>query len=164
MPLTLRQWATPLVAGSFVLMAVTGTTMFFHVNSLLAKGLHEWAGWALLAGGVAHLVMNWRAFTTYLKRPVALGIMGLGMVVTAATLLPVGGGAAGAGPQAILASVASAPVPVLAQLSGQSAGDVVADLVAAGFAAANETSTITGLAGDDFGRQMGAMEAVFSAD
>lgn len=162
MSLTLRQWATPLVAGSFILMAVTGTTLFFHVNSDLAKGLHEWAGWALLAGGVAHLVMNWRPFTTYLKRPLALGIIGVGLAITAVTLLPIGGGAAGAGPQAILARVAEAPVPVLAQLSGQSEGDVVADLVAAGFADATGTSTIAGLSGDDFGRQMGAMEAVFA--
>ena len=86
---SLRSWATPLVIGSFLIMGVSGVLMFFHLNTTLMKGVHEWAGWALLLGVVAHVVLNWRAFSTYFKRPLAAGIMGLGAVVLAATFLPV---------------------------------------------------------------------------
>lgn len=164
MSIPLRSWATPLVVGAFGLMAVTGTTMFFHVNSALAKGLHEWAGWALLVGAAAHILLNWRALTTYFRRPLALGIMGLGLAVTGATLLPIGPSAEGGGPAAILSAVAAAPVPVLAELSHQTEAEVVADLVGAGFDNATPQSTITALSGSDFGRGMDAMEAVFAAN
>lgn len=164
MSIPLRHWATPLVVGAFALMAVTGTTLFFHVNSGLAKGMHEWAGWALLAGAGAHLAVNWRALKVYFRRPLALAIMGSGLAITAATLLPVGPAAEVGGPAAVLSAVAAAPVPVLAQLSRQTEAEVVADLVAAGFADATAHSTITELAAGDFGRSIGAMEAVLAAD
>lgn len=158
---SLRSWATPLVAGSFALMSISGVLMFFHLNSALSKGLHGWAGFVLVAGGGAHLVQNWRAFTTYLRRPMAQVILGLGIVATAVSLLP-GGESGGDGVRTVLLRVGSAPVPVLAQLTGQSAGAVVAELTGAGFADVTETSTIQILAGDDMGAQLGAMAAVFT--
>lgn len=160
---TLRSWATPLVVGSFALMSVSGVMMFFHLNSDLSKGLHEWAGFALVAGGGAHLVQNWRAFTTYLKRPLAQAIMGLGVAVTLASLVPVSG--AEGGPDAlrpVIASVGAAPVPVLAQLSGKTSEEVIAELTAAGYSGVTQDSTVTGLAGEDMGAQIGALSAVFA--
>ncbi len=158
----LRTWATPLVAGSFALMAVSGVMMFFHLNSDLSKGLHEWAGFVLVAGAVAHLVQNWRAFAGYLRRPVARAIMGLGVAVTLVSLVPIGG--QGGDPfREVLARVGDAPLPVLASLTGQSVDMVKAELVAAGFADVTDASTIRVLAGADRGAQMGAMGAVFKA-
>jgi len=162
MSFPLRPWATPLVAGAFATMAVTGTTMFFHVETLLAKGLHEWLGWLLLGAGAAHLALNWRAFRCYLKRPLALAIMGAGVAAALATLLPVGPRTGG--PGAVIAAVAEAPVPVLAELAGRTEAAVIADLVAAGFATADARSTVAQLAGDDIGRQLGVLSAVIAAD
>ncbi len=161
---SLRSWATPLVVGAFGLMAVSGVLMFFHLNTSLSKDLHEWAGFVLVAGAVAHLVQNWRAFTTYLRRPVALWIMGLGLVVTAASLVPVG---ASGGPDAlrlVLARVSDAPVPLLATLAGESPDEVKARLAAAGFDGVTDASTIKALAGGDMGDQIGAIAAVFAQD
>ena len=39
-----RQWTTPLVAGSFLLMGATGILMFFHWDTGLNKTVHEWLG------------------------------------------------------------------------------------------------------------------------
>lgn len=159
---SLRSWATPLVFGSFTLMAVSGVMMFFHLNTDLSKGLHEWAGFALVAGAVAHLVQNRRAFLSYLRRPLALGIMGVGVAVTLVSLAPVGGAGEGRGGiGAILTSVGDAPVPVLASLTGQDVDRVMAELAGAGFAGVTESATIHALAGDDMGAQIAAMEAVF---
>ncbi len=118
----------------------------------------------LLVGAGAHLVQNWRAFSSYLRRPVALGIMGLGLAVTAVSLLPLGEGEDRDALRPVLQSVADATVPVLANLTGQSTDAVLAKLTGAGFADVTEASTIRVLAGEDMGAQLGAMAAVFVAD
>jgi len=66
---TLRNWATPLTVATFLFMGVTGILMFFHMDSALNKLLHEWGGWLMVIGVLAHLLLNWRPFTSYLKRP-----------------------------------------------------------------------------------------------
>lgn len=161
---SLRSWATPLVAGAFGLMAVSGVLMFFHVNTDLSKGLHEWAGFVLLAGAGAHLVQNWRAFATYFRRPLALGIMGLGFAVTVASLVPLESSGEPDAFRTVLAHVGEAPVPVLASLAGQSVDQVKAVLTAAGFDGVTDASTIKTLVGEDMGAQIGVMSAVFSAE
>ena len=160
--LRLRSWAPPLVVGSFALMSISGVLMFFHLNTDLSKGLHEWAGFVLVAAAVAHLVQNWRAFTTYLKRPAAVTILGLGAVMTAVSVLPIGATGAPDAVRPLLASVGSAPVPVLAELTGQSADQVIAELVAAGYSGVTEESSVKALVGEDIGAQVNALAAVFA--
>lgn len=160
--LSLRPWATPVVAGSFLLMAATGVAMFFHVESGLMKGLHEWAGWVLLVGAVAHLVLNWRAFTTYFKRPVAVGIMSLGALALGVSLLPLAPDAGpGAAIEAMIGTVEEAPVTVLADLTGQEVAAVLAELAAAGLDGAGPDSTVKALAGGDRGLEFAGLAAVF---
>ena len=62
-PIPLRSWATSLVIAAFAMMAETGARMFFHAAPGRSKVLHEWAGWIFLAGGGAHLELNWRGVT-----------------------------------------------------------------------------------------------------
>ena len=158
----LRSWATPLVVGSFLMMGATGVAMFFHVETGLMKGLHEWAGWALLAGAGAHLWLNRRAFSAYLRRPFAAGIMGLGVLGVAAGYLPVApAGGPGAAVEAVLGAVERAPVTVLADLAGQDMAAVVAALAAAGLSGAGPDSTVADLSGGDRGLQFAALAAVF---
>jgi len=160
---SLRAWATPLVVGSFLLMGATGVAMFFHVETGLMKGLHEWAGWALLVGAGAHLWLNWRAFSTYFRRPLALGIMSLGAVALAAGFLPLEAeGGPGAAVEAVLGAVEGAPVSVLAELSGQEVAAVVAELEAAGLSGAGPDSTVSDLAAGDRGLEFAALAAVFA--
>lgn len=159
--LSLRSWATPLVVGSFLLMGATGVAMFFHVETVLMKGLHEWAGWAMLAGGAAHLALNWRAFTTYVRRPLAGGIMGLGAVLLGVSLLPVvPEGGPSSTIEAMVETVGTAPVTVLAELTGQEVAAVVAELAQAGLPGAGPESTVAGLAGGDRGLQFAGLAAV----
>jgi hypothetical protein len=159
----LRQWATPLVVGAFLIMAATGVGMFFHLETDLMKGLHEWAGWAMVAGGAAHLWLNWRAFTTYFKRPVAGAIMGLGAMLLAMSLLPIGGAAGpGAAIEAMIGTVEDAPVTMLAELTGQEVGAVIAGLEAAGLTGVAPQSTVAGLSGGDRGVEFAALAAVFA--
>ena len=73
----IRKFATPLTMGAFLLSAVTGVLMFFHLDTGLNKAAHEWLSWAMVIGVALHIAVNYRAFSLYLKKPLALGIVGV---------------------------------------------------------------------------------------
>lgn len=149
--MTLRSWATPLVVGSFLLMGVTGVLMFFHLETTVMKVIHEWAGFVLVAGAGAHLALNWRAFTTYFKRPLAKGIMALGVVVLGLTFVPgiIPGltEGAGLGPRVVMDAMGNARIEVLAELAGKTPEVLLAQLQAAGIEGAEVGKTAKAVAG-----------------
>lgn len=128
---TLRSWATPVTVGTFLIMGTTGVLMFFHIETGLNGFVHEWAGWLLLIGVGAHLLMNWRAFKTYFKRPLAKGIMGMGALVLAVSFLPVED--EGGNPMKLVReAIQIAPIEQVIALSGQDVETGLAALDAAG--------------------------------
>jgi hypothetical protein len=158
----LRRWATPLVVGSFLVLAPTGVLMFLHLSTDTMKGVHELAGWAMLAGGFAHLAVNWRAFTGYLKRPAAVAVMGAGAIALGLSLMPLGtAGGPPAGMPAAMAALGRAPIGLLAQLSGRSPAEVTAALAQLGMAPADADTRLDALTGGDRGRQAEALQAIF---
>ena len=156
---TLRKWATPLTTGSFLIMGVTGILMFYHLDSGLNKLVHEWAGWAMIAGVSAHLLMNWRAFTTYFKRPFAKGIMAAGVVVLALSFVPVSGGG-GSPMNALMTAVGNADVGTVIALSGQELDQGLEMLAEAGFEAQPD-SRVQSLTGGDRHNQMELIKVLF---
>lgn len=164
MTLALRSWATPLVAGSFLIMAASGVLIFFHLDPGMMKSVHEFAGFAMVAGGVAHLVLNWRAFTTYFRRPLAKAIMGLGVVTLGLSAFSFGMAPESprAAMEAMSTRIAAAPLDLVAELSGQTQDQVIATLTAQGLTPA-PGATIGSLAGDDPMRRLQVIQAVFAA-
>jgi cytochrome b561 len=67
--MTYREWATPLTIGSFLVIAVTGVLMFFHLDSGLNKLAHEWLAWAMLAAVGLHAAVHFKSFSRYFTRP-----------------------------------------------------------------------------------------------
>jgi len=57
-----RDWATPLTAGAFILMASTGTLMFFHLDRGFSHLAHEWLSFAFLLGATLHISKNIAGF------------------------------------------------------------------------------------------------------
>jgi len=53
-----RDWATPLTAGAFILMAFTGMLMFFHLDRGIVHSAHEWLSFAFLLGATLHISKN----------------------------------------------------------------------------------------------------------
>lgn len=156
---SLRKWATPLTVGSFMIMGVTGSLMFFHVDIGLNKTVHEWAGWAMLIGVGAHMLLNWRAFTTYFKRPLAVGIMAVGAVALALSFVPMGG--EGGNPAfRVVNAMNSATVESVVALSGQPMAEAIAHLGEAGFDATPQT-IVGDLTGNDRGKQMQLIKVLF---
>ena len=157
---TLRKWATPLTVGSFLIMSVTGIMMFYHLDSGLNKAVHEWASWAMIAGVSVHLLMNWRAFTTYSKRPLARAIMGLGALVLALSFVPVPGGG-GSPVDALLLAMDESDVETVIALSGRGLDQGLAMLAEAGIEA-QAKSPVQALTEGDRGRQMDLIKVLFA--
>ena len=126
---TLRKYATPLTIGSFVLMSVTGTLMFFHLNSTFNKVAHEYLGLVMIAAVVLHVILNWRAFTIYFKRPLAMGIMGAFVLALGLSFVP--SSQQGGRPEfRAVQMVMSTPVSSLAPMLGTDTQGVIKRLAA----------------------------------
>lgn len=161
----LRTWATPLTIGAFVVMGVTGTLMFFHLDTGLNKPLHEWAGLVMVGAVAAHLLLNWRPFVTYFKRPFAALMMAAGAVVLALSFaLPAEGEANGAGGPLgpALAGLGRAPLSALAAVSAEPPEALVARLQAAGYPGATPDQTVGQLAGGNRGAEVRLLNLVLS--
>jgi hypothetical protein len=86
---SLKPWATPLATGAFLISAVTGVLIFFDIEMGAVEPVHKWLSWLLLGGVGVHIFSNWNQFSGYFSKRPALGIIGMALVVTVASLLPV---------------------------------------------------------------------------
>jgi len=160
--MTLRSWATPLTIGSFLLIAVTGVLMFFHLNTGLNKAAHEWLGWFLLVGVGAHLWLNWRAFSTYFNRRGALAIMGVFVAVLLASFAPISGGEAELPIRQMVENMTQAPLESVAVVAGKTPDAVLADL-AATYPQVSAQQSISDLTGGDMEKSSALLAQVFAA-
>ncbi len=69
-----RRWATPLTAGSFALMALTGLLMFFHWDRGFNYLAHEWIGFVLIIGVACHIASNFPGLKQHLASKIAWAI------------------------------------------------------------------------------------------
>jgi hypothetical protein len=84
-----RKWTTPLLAGTSVLVSVTGIHMFFHAASDLARWAHLWLGWAMVAAAIVHVVVNGRGLGVALRPTLAKAAVAAFLVLTVvASALP----------------------------------------------------------------------------
>ena len=160
-----RPWITPLVIGTFLLMAITGSLMFFHVDSGLNKSAHEWLGWALVAGVALHVVLNLNAFKRHLTNTTGRWVMGACVAALGLSFIPLGGQAGHKPPfVAPVQALARAPLTVVANVAGIHVTEVRTRLTAAGVTSQSDTQSIQDLVGADMGQQMRTLGKVFAAN
>lgn len=158
-----RDWATPVTIGSFVLMACTGLLMFFHADKGINKDVHEWLGWAMVGGVAAHAFANFSSFKRYFSKPAALGIIGLFVVILAASFFiqeEEDGKGGNPGRRATMA-VLNAPISDIAPLAHQTPQALVADLQKAGFVVGSPSQSLISVTGPEQGNQFKALAVVF---
>jgi len=56
---------SPFVAVGFAVISITGVLLFFHVKNGPIMTLHEWFGWAFIATGLVHVLLNLRPLLSY---------------------------------------------------------------------------------------------------
>ncbi len=149
-----RPWITPLVMGAFLLSAVTGVLMFFHLDSGLNKVAHEWLSWAMLGGVLLHVLLNLPAFKRYFGQKTALTVMGVFALVLALSFVPSAGAKKAPSYAAPVRALASAPLPVLAQVLGKTPEALKADLAQAGLPVDNDRQSLQDLVGPELKKQV----------
>jgi len=177
--MNLRSWATPLVLGAVTLSSVTGLLLFFGVENGLSTAAHEWLGWALVGGAVAHAFTNRRALAAHLSGARGRIIVGVFVLFTIGVSIPwpKGGGAPdedaegseevrggdGGGLRAAEAVLTRTSLDRLAPLSGHAPAELVDRLRRGGFEEASGESTILDFAAEREARDR-ALAIVFSRE
>lgn len=149
-----REWATPLTAGAFLLLATTGILMFFHVDAGVNKLAHEWLSWALLAGVALHVSANYRAFMNHLRGRKGRLLVGAFALLLAASFLPLGGQRQEPPFMASVHALAEAPLSTLAQVAGLPPQILVSRLADAGIVPSSDQESLADLVGTNGERQM----------
>jgi hypothetical protein len=156
-----RAWATPLTIAAFALVAVTGISMFFHLDLGLSHPVHEWIGWGLVAAVALHATANWLAFKRYFTAPgPARWVVGGALLVLAGVLAaPAPEGASP--PVLALNAVVDAPIATAAALAGKPTEQALAELAAAGLVMQGPGQSIRAAAGGERERIGQAIRVLF---
>jgi len=159
-----RPWVTPLVIGIFALMAITGTLMFFHLDSGLNKVAHEWLGWAMVVAVALHVLLNLNAFNRYFKQKTGRWVMAACAVLLALTFVPLGSAEDGK-PSFVrpMQAMANVPLNTVAQVAGIPTAEVRSRLERNGIPSQADTQTVKDLVGTDLKAQMRALNKVFGS-
>lgn len=161
----LRSWATPITVGAFFISTVTGIVLFFHLDLGLAKPAHEWLSWFLVLGVGLHLVINWRAFLNYFKKRIPVAIMGAFAIVTVLSLLPLTEGEGNSSRETFkktLRLAENAEISTLAELTGNTADELVAKLQSAGLQVEGATATLKQIAKANKARPIDVLRDIVS--
>jgi Domain of unknown function (DUF4405) len=156
-----RPWITPVVIGAFVLSAITGVLMFFHLDSGLNKTAHEWLSWAMVIGVTLHVLLHMPAFKRYFSQTTGKVVVGMFALLLALSFIPAGGaGGSEPGFAPPVRALAKAPISVLAQVAGTSSDDVKAKLQAQGLTVTSDQQSVADLVGGDLRKQIGTISKV----
>jgi hypothetical protein len=148
-----REWTTPITAGAFLLLAVTGVFMFFHAAPRLAKEAHEWLSWGFLAVVAVHLVVNFSAFKKYVLQRKGQLLLGVFILILLVCFSPLGGSSEP--PFAVpIRALAKAPLTVVAQVAESSPEQLIARLQKKGLVVQSAQQSVRELVGDDWHKQM----------
>lgn len=164
---TLNRWATPLTIGAFIISAITGILIFFHINIGLVKPSHEWLSWLMVIGVGAHIAVNWRMFARYFSstKKLALGIILTCVALTVLSIAPLGGKNSNGRPPMVKAAEAlnRAPLVQVAALVQQDPAALVAKLQAQNLQVNDTTQTLTQIAQANHTEAMKVLNVVLSA-
>lgn len=149
-----RAWVTPFTAGAFLLSAVTGVLIFFHIDSGANKFVHEWLSWALLTGVALHTFTNWNAFKKHLSVPSSQLIVGIFVVALAVSFISFGKGGGKPPFMRSIKALADAPLVTLAAVAQISPEELMTRLTRAGFQPLPTHKSLSDIVGNDVGKQM----------
>jgi hypothetical protein len=156
-----RNWVTPITAGSFLLVGVTGVLIFFHADSGANKFVHEWLSLVLLGGALLHTTANFAGLKMHLSKPLGRTLVGVFVVALALSFIPLGGGKGEPPFAAPVRALGESSLATLAQVAQVSPEQLRERLASAGVKATSDQQTLAELVGPDTHRQMNVLGRVF---
>lgn len=157
-----RNWVTPLTAGAFLLSAVTGVLIFFHVETGANKFVHEWLGWVLLVGAALHVLANFGGLKSHLATARGKWVIGVFVLALAASFIPLSGGDEPPFVQPIRA-LSQAPLSTLAQVAQTTPENLRDRMVKQGLQPTSDQQSLSDLVGTDIKKQMHVLEKILVA-
>lgn len=79
---TERSFLSPVVAYTFIPVALSGVLLLFHLRVPGMKDIHEWVGLAFTIFCVFHIAVNWKPLVKYLPQRQARRALVLTLVLT----------------------------------------------------------------------------------
>ena len=156
-----REWVTPVVAGAFLLSAVTGVLLFFHVDSGLNKIVHEWLSWVLLAGVAMHVIVNFSGLKRHLGTRRGQAFIGLFALILGLSFAGPGEKSEPPFMQPIRA-LSATPLTTLAEVARLSPAELQERLSKAGLQPTTDQQRLSDLTGPDVRKQMQVFGALFA--
>jgi len=120
----LKKLATPLAIAFFMVIAVSGIMLFFHLGEGFVKELHEWLGMVFVVAAVLHVYRNWSLFKKYFQNHLLWKVFALTLGVVLAFVLPTGLSGPHKGLRSLVEAVAAAPLQQIAPVLGTSYEDL----------------------------------------
>ena len=148
-----REWVTPVAIGAFMLSAVTGMLMFFHVDTGLNKDAHEWLGWILVGGVALHGAVNFGGLKRHFGSGRGKAVIGLFALLLALSFVPFGGEEGDPPTLAPARALSSAPIATLAEVARVTPEQMLARIRIAGLQPASAQQSLGELVGHDRHRQ-----------
>ena len=150
----INKWGSTLIFASFVITAVTGVMLYFHVRVSPIEALHVWIGFLMIAGALFHVVRNWGQFLGYFRRPAFYGGLLVTALISAWLALPAltstqtaeGGRPSLRSAIAISRAVSSATLADLAPLARTDANGLMEKLSGMGIAVSDPTASLQSVA------------------
>ena len=155
-----REWATPLTAGAFTIMAVTGLLMFFHLDRGLNHDAHEWLGWGMVLGVAAHVTANFSNLKKHLSGRLGLTIFSACLLILGLSFISPPEEEKGPGwapPVVALARMPIAKLAIVAEMTEEEVRERLARIDPAGKTA----ESIQDLMGHNLRAQVRALNAIF---
>ncbi|MBL8572935.1 MAG: DUF4405 domain-containing protein [Hyphomicrobiaceae bacterium] len=146
----INRYATPLTTGLFIVSTISGVALFFHFQSGLFHGMHEWLSMVLIVPFVLHVYKNWLPLTIYFKRnymtlPLAVSLVAA-IAFVAPSLMATGTGGGGDPLRVTMQAVQAARIDDAARLYGADPAAILTKLKSNGFDTRGSDETLTALA------------------
>jgi hypothetical protein len=139
----LRRLTTPLITVTFLVVAVSGILMLFHIQDAVLRGPHEIFCILFVIASVTHVILNWKALVAHLRKRAFWICSAVTIAVAAVVLAGAMHHAEGeVGPQEVVRVIEAARIDRLAPLVGTTPDELVIRLQRAGMNVTGPTVTL----------------------
>ena len=157
-----RKWVTPVTAGAFLLSAVTGVLIFFHLDSGANKTVHEWLGLLLITAVILHATANFAGLRLHLATRRGQLLVGAFVIVLLASFARIGNESGEPPFVRPIRALSQAPLTTLAQVAQVTPEELRTRLSQAGIQSTSDAQSLSDLVGTDTRRQIQVLGTVLT--